>query len=288
MTLKYAAAYMGVEFSTLARYERAEWPFRRDHIIALLDMYGIADEAEREELLALSKSAWRMHQWSYPDGSTDEPHTCAADHSWVERQAEEVRVYSGMLIPDLLHSRDYTAAIIESYTPRANVRAFDQHLNAHITRQERLHDKPPVRVNALIEEAALMRPVGSRLVLRAQLEHLAHLVDKLPHVEIRVLSTGLGMHPGVHGAFTVYQMPRPYPEVAYHEHLGGQQLMEAGLAERHVQAHRQMWEQTALGPHESIELIDKLAEQASRPLTSDNRHAGAFPDSDSIVDMGQS
>ena len=262
MTLKYAAAYVGVEFSTLARYERAEWPFRRDHIIALLDMYGVADEAEREELLALAKSAWRMHQWSYPDGSTNELHTAGADHPWVERQAEEVHVYGGMLVPDLLHNQDYAAAIIESYTPRANARVFDQHLKAHMARQERLHDRPPVRVNALIEEAALSRPVGSRLVLRAQLEHLVHLPDKLPHVEIRVLPTGLGMHPGVHGAFTVYQMPRPYPEVAFAEHLGGQLLMESGLAERHVQAHKQLWEQTALGPRESVELIDKLAEQA--------------------------
>jgi transcriptional regulator with XRE-family HTH domain len=63
LTLKYIAAYLGVEFSTLARYERAEWPFRRDHVVALLDVYGVYDERERAQLVQLAQDAWRVNRW---------------------------------------------------------------------------------------------------------------------------------------------------------------------------------------------------------------------------------
>jgi transcriptional regulator with XRE-family HTH domain len=62
LTLKYIASYLGVEFSTLARYERAEWPFRRDHVIALLDVYGVYDEPARAELIELAANAWKINQ----------------------------------------------------------------------------------------------------------------------------------------------------------------------------------------------------------------------------------
>src|ERR671916_3324072 len=68
LTLKYIAAYLGVEFSTLARYERAEWPFRRDHVLALLDVYHVYDEGERQKLVTLAQEAWRVNQWEL-DGS---------------------------------------------------------------------------------------------------------------------------------------------------------------------------------------------------------------------------
>jgi transcriptional regulator with XRE-family HTH domain len=72
LTLKYVAGFLGVEFSTLARYERAEWPFRKDHVVALLDVYGVYAEGNRQELTALATNAWRIDHWDH-DGavSTD-------------------------------------------------------------------------------------------------------------------------------------------------------------------------------------------------------------------------
>ncbi|MEU8008533.1 helix-turn-helix transcriptional regulator [Micromonospora parva] len=46
LTLKYVAQYLERDFSSLARYERAEWPFRRELVIALLDLYGVYNERE--------------------------------------------------------------------------------------------------------------------------------------------------------------------------------------------------------------------------------------------------
>ncbi|MFC0532795.1 hypothetical protein [Phytohabitans kaempferiae] len=52
----------------LARYERAEWPFRADHVISLLDVYGVYDEVKRSQLIDLSQTAWKLNQWE-PVGS---------------------------------------------------------------------------------------------------------------------------------------------------------------------------------------------------------------------------
>src|SRR5918998_6531310 len=98
LTLKYIAEYVGVEFSTLARYERAEWPFRRDHVSALLDVYGIYEESERDELVNLARNAWRLGQWeldgvkdSSTAGFNDRP---VIDHWWLQSRAYELCVYA--------------------------------------------------------------------------------------------------------------------------------------------------------------------------------------------------
>jgi ribosome-binding protein aMBF1 (putative translation factor) len=80
LTLKYIAAFLGVEFSTLARYERAEWPFRADHVTALLDVYGVYGERQREELGSTSSRS------STTGGSSPGPRSCASTRPpWCRR-----------------------------------------------------------------------------------------------------------------------------------------------------------------------------------------------------------
>lgn len=121
LTLKYIAAYLGVEFSTLARYERAEWPFRRDHVVALLDVYGVYDERERAELVELAANAWRINQWE-PGYGKHNPTAVGDDfavigHWWIQGRAEELCVYATTLVPELVQTRDYAEAIIQHGEP---------------------------------------------------------------------------------------------------------------------------------------------------------------------------
>jgi transcriptional regulator with XRE-family HTH domain len=263
-TLKYIAAYLGVEFSTLARYERAEWPFRKDHVEALLDVYGVYDERQREELLGLAHNAWRVNQWEQDGGHNSA--TAAfndrvfIDHWWAQKRAQELCVYQNMLIPDLLATRDYAEAVLRHNQGReSSAQSINQQVRQLIQRQQVLDDKPPKRLTVLIEEAALRRPVGGRAVLVQQLEHLVREVER-PHVNIRILPATTGWHEGVYGPFAVCVMDRPYPPLVLLEHLGGRMIVEHKAAERYSNAFERLSEH-ALGATASMALITDLAER---------------------------
>jgi hypothetical protein len=68
MTLKLVSEHLHRDMSALARYERAEWPIRRGDVVALLDLYGFHNAAERARLLALAEEVWRTDRT--PSGDT--------------------------------------------------------------------------------------------------------------------------------------------------------------------------------------------------------------------------
>lgn len=275
LNLKYIAGYLGVEFSTLARYERAEWPFRRDHVIALLDVYGVTDDAERAGLVELSQQAWRINQWQPIDDRSPDASVASGDEPaigdwWLQQRAAELCVYADLLVPDLVQTRDYAEAVIGRVVQQQVW--VDKLVRQLLERQQALEDKkPPTRLEILMEEPVLHRPVGGRMVLAQQLQHLAGLAEQRPHVRIRVVPTGIGWHPGLDGAFTVCAMQRPYPPVALVHHLDGRLILEADAARRYVDAFDKLRE-FALSPTESFALIATAAEEAN-PSSADTAAA---------------
>ncbi|GAA4701454.1 helix-turn-helix domain-containing protein [Phytohabitans rumicis] len=262
LVLKYIAAYLSVEFSTLARYERAEWPFRKEHVSALLDVYGVHDEDEREELISLARDAWRLDQWEKDDAPGKAPTATrqVIDPWWVQSRAEELCVYATVLIPELLRTRDYAEVVIQhSLGAQPSMAKVDTLVRQHLNRQAILDNKPPTRLTAIFDEAVLYRPVGSRAILQAQLEHLARAVER-PHVNVRVLPTRIGLHDGVDGAFTVCRMHGPYPTVAVLTHLGGRMVIEGGTADRYETAFGELGK-ASLSPTDSMDLIEQTARQ---------------------------
>ncbi|MCZ7375956.1 helix-turn-helix transcriptional regulator [Micromonospora sp. WMMD961] len=261
LTLKYVAQYLERDFSSLARYERAEWPFRRDLVIALLDLYGVYDEGERERMIQLAQDAWRVDRW---DSGFDKTiyDTSFIDFPWLESRAEQVCTYASLLIPGLLQTRDYAEAVIRNAEPSsAGEVEIRRWVQLRIDRQRLLDGPSPTRLAVIIEESALRRPVMSRSVMAAQLSHLARSTAR-PTIEIRIVPLTLGLHAGLDGTFWLFKMPAPYPDVAHAETLGGRLFLESGNALRYVRAYDRLRE-AALSVSESAKLITALAEELS-------------------------
>lgn len=261
LTLKYVAAYLGVEFSTLARYERAEWPFRRDHVVALLDVYGVYDERQRTQLVQLAQDAWRVNRWDEDfDGAVYD--ATFVDYPWLESRAEEICAYSTMIVPGLLQTAAYAETMIRHYEgSSAAEHRVQKWLHLRLDRQQVLGGATNTKLTAIVEESVLHRPVGGKTGLRGQLAHLME-VSRRPQVEIRVLPAQAGAHDGLYGTFFLFRMQPPYPAVAYVEHLAGRLFVEAGGAERYVRAYDRLRE-AALSETESVALIATLAEELS-------------------------
>src|SRR5438093_534553 len=83
-------------------------------------------------------------------------------------------------------------------------------------RKQLLGQADPPEISVVLEEYVLRRPVGGRVVMR---EQLGHLVSAVPAtVILQILPVGVGEHPAMSGAFTIYSFAEPDdPDVVYLE-----------------------------------------------------------------------
>jgi len=137
----------------------------------------------------------------------------------LESAATLIRTYEGQLVPGLLQTEDYLRAMIGGARPDTSPEEIQRRVALRLTRQTLLERADAPRLWAVVDEAALRRPVGGAEVMRAQLERLID-ATKLPNVVLQILPFGAGAHPAMVGAFSILRFPdEELPDAVYLEHL---------------------------------------------------------------------
>lgn len=139
-------------------------------------------------------------------------------HTEYEARASAMRTYQGLLIPGLLQTEDYARAWLMAGSAAIDV---DAALEVRMRRQEVLYRPSPPSLRVLLDQCALLRPMGGPEVMAGQLSKLLE-VSKLPHVSIRVIPLSSGGHLGLEGPFVVTTVEEG--DVAYIEACGGGRL----------------------------------------------------------------
>lgn len=175
----------------------------------------------------------------------------------LEEAAQVIRTYEVQFIPGLLQTTDYARAIIGrgAAQPSADV---DRRVELRLRRQQILTSPTPARLWAVIDEAALWRPIGGPDVHRAQLRALLDAA-RLENVTVQVMPFRVGGHAGEAGAFTVLRFPEPeLPDIAYVEQLTGAMYLERDEdIDNYSAAMEHLCVQSA-SPDESVDLISKM------------------------------
>ena len=184
-----AAAAIRSSESKISRMELGRTMTKARDLTDLVLLYGVNDEAEREDMRSLSQYGCVPGWWqAYGD----------AVPAWMkhflglEQAATLIRSYDVQFVSGLLQTRDYARAVFSLFG-RPPVERAHRQLEVRMRRQEILHRADPPHVWALIDEATLRRPVGGTAVMRAQIEHLLE-ISQLPHVNIQVLPFRAGGH----------------------------------------------------------------------------------------------
>lgn len=202
-----ASEHLGLEFSAISRFERGTQPIRPSYVRDLITFYGIDSSRERDALLRLSEDAWRKDWW---DGDTDGLETGFIDYTWLESRATRVCDFSPLLIPGFLQTEAYATAVM-AYSS-ADPDEIERMVELRMIRQRNLSKPSPTAISVVMTDVALRRSIGNHAVQREQLRHLATQPD---HIEIRILPDDADWNPDQSGPFTYFEMPDPYPEVAY-------------------------------------------------------------------------
>lgn len=129
----------------------------------------------------------------------------------LESSAEWIRHYDGELPHSLLQTVAYMTDAMRLCRPDLDGAGRRRRVELRQQRQKLLDRSAPTapRLEFIVSEAVLLRPVADRAVMAEQLHHLA-LLNERPYLSVRVLPLAAGPHPGsVSGAFALLDFPRP-------------------------------------------------------------------------------
>jgi len=178
----------------------------------LIDFYGVT-EPLRGRLLELAEDAVQRGWWDdYSEALTPE----YLEFIGLEAEAVSCLQWQSDVIPGLLQTEDYArrlGAAFRAVDPTVTPSAQERFLQVRMRRHARLTQEPVLQFSIVMDEAVLLRGVGDREVMRAQLAHLADAAE-LSNVDLRVLP--LNQNAGLHGSsFTIVSFAsRDVPEAA--------------------------------------------------------------------------
>ena len=201
--------------SKISRMELGRVSFKERDVTDLLKLYGV-DEDETATLVALATQANSPGWWhKYGDVLPD----WFQVYVGLEEAASLIRLYEVQFVPGLLQTADYARAVVRLGQPGAAPEEIERGISLRMGRQELLTKPGGPRLWAIVDEAALRRPIGGKEVMRAQLEQLI-LATEEPQVTLQVMPFRSGGHAAEAGAFTIMRFPEPdLPDVVYLEQL---------------------------------------------------------------------
>ena len=242
--------------SRISRIESGEIKPRAGDVMELLVAYGVPLDAEPgSSLLAQARDLREDGWWQRVGGKY-------ATYIAYETEAVELKNYEPTLVPGLLQTERYARAV-NIIGREVDPDTVNQRVATRMTRQEVLHRQPtPLRLKAILSEAALRTEVGGPDVLRDQLAHLV-TISELPNVTIQVLRFEAGAHLAITSGFALLSFERDDPPLGYIETLAGELFLESTRDLARISAAYDNLSMLARSPAESVKLIKELSEHGT-------------------------
>jgi len=116
----------------------------------------------------------------------------------LEKQASQIRMFDSQVVSGLLQTKDYARAVLAAGRPDK----VDDLVAARLTRQLIFEQEDRPRAWFIMDESALVRPIGGKAVMRDQLARLLEVGNE-PRTVVQVIPHSVVVHPGLNGSFTL-------------------------------------------------------------------------------------
>jgi transcriptional regulator with XRE-family HTH domain len=261
LTREQAAEAIRASEWKIHRLENGQVGFKDRDVVDLLRFYGVTDPGEVADFLVLAREANEPGWWS---GYGDVLPQWFRAYVDLESAATLIRTYEGQLVPGLLQTEDYMRAVVGGAHLDDPPGEAEQRVQLRLGRQALLERADAPRLWAVVDEAALRRPVGGAKVMRAQLERLIE-ATRLPNVTLQVLPLDAGAHPAMVGAFSILRFAdRELPDLVYLEHLSNAVYLDK---RDEVEQYLDLMETICVGsepPARTAQFLDKILNELSR------------------------
>ena len=200
----------------MSRIELGKVGYKQRDVADLLTLYGVSDETDREAYLSLAHQA-NAHGWWHKYGEVLP--NWFETYVGLEQAASVIRTYQVQFVPGLFQTDDYARAVILLGHPGVSEAEINMRSELRMKRQAVLELTNAPKVWAVIDEAALRRPVGGVDAMRGQIKRLIEL-SELPNLTLQVVSFDAGGHAAAGGPFSILRFSDPdIADVAYLEQL---------------------------------------------------------------------
>jgi transcriptional regulator with XRE-family HTH domain len=202
--------------SKISRMELGRVGFKERDVSDLLTYYGVYEEPARSAIMDLVRRANEPGWWHR---FNDLLPSWFQAYVGLEEAASRIRTYEVQFVPGLLQTKEYARAVITAGSAGIGSDEIARRVDLRMERQRVLDREDGPVFWAVIDEAALRRPIGGVDVMRAQLGHLLELM-RLPRITIQVMPFSFGGHSAEGGAFSILRFPDDeLPDVVYVEQL---------------------------------------------------------------------
>ncbi|MFF0868253.1 helix-turn-helix domain-containing protein [Nonomuraea sp. NPDC050227] len=244
--------------SKISRMELGRVGFKERDVSDLLTLYGVVDPQARAAVLDLVATANEPGWWHR---FNDVLPTWFQAYVGLEEAAARIRTYEVQFVPGLLQTKEYARAVVTAGAAGIAAEEIARRVDLRLERQ-RIFDRPDGPIFwAVIDEAALRRPIGGVEVMRAQLEHLIDLMRQ-PSITIQIMPFSFGGHSAEGGAFSILRFPdRDLPDVVYVEQLASALYLDK---REDVDRYTEVMERlcaVSTTPDETIDLLRTIAEE---------------------------
>ncbi|AXK34575.1 XRE family transcriptional regulator [Streptomyces armeniacus] len=200
----------------ISRLELGRTGYKERDVYDLLTLYGVHDPHEREDFLALARQASVPGWWNK---YSDVLPPWFEQLLGLEEAASVIRTYEVQFVPGLLQTVEYARACIQLGHPRASEREVEKRIRLRMERQQVLERSYGPKLWAVLDEAALQRPLGSDKVMREQLERLLW-ASRQPNITLQIAPFRIGGLAAAGGPVTILRFLEPdLPDIVYLEQL---------------------------------------------------------------------
>ncbi|MFY7065715.1 helix-turn-helix domain-containing protein [Nocardiopsis changdeensis] len=234
-------------------------PRTRDLEEILFDLYRVPQD-HREHYLQAARNAKKKGWWEHHSETVPKWFSL---YLGLEQGASEIYAWETQLLPGLLQTHAYATALMENGTAELGEEEIRRRVDIRMSRQKILEGDEPIRLWAVLDEAALQRNVGGAEVMREQLAHLLEMSQR-PKVTLQVLPQRSGAHPGMMGSFSILGFPATIDSgVIYIEHRTGSIYLEQPMEIKEHQIAFEHLRLAALKPAQSRLRLQEIMEEYS-------------------------
>lgn len=204
LTVRSAAQLLEWSETKIWRVETGQSSLRSHDVATMCRIYGARPDLA-EALMGLAKET-KARGWWHAYGDVVPEYFDV--YIGLEGAAREIATYQAELVPGLLQTEDCARALIKIDNPGVDDQEIDKRVHVRMARQSAVRrTTDPLQLHVILNESIIRRPLASRILWAAQLDHLAQTAE-LPNVSLRVVPFTSGFHFGVlSGPFVILRFP---------------------------------------------------------------------------------
>lgn len=256
ITREQAGEHIRASHAKISRLELGRVSLKERDVEDLLTLYGVTDPKERQDFLTLVNEARKPGWWHR---YTDLLPNWFELYLRLEQEASYIRCFDHQVIPGLLQTEDYARHVIRFGFGSTTRDEIERRVRLRVNRQKVLTQPgATARYWAIVDEAALRRPIGGPHIMRTQLHHIRELLE-LPNITLQILPYTKSGYAVLSGSFTLLRFNHAdLPDLIYIEHLASSVYHDKRAEVEPYLAHLERATIQALTPTDSKKYLEQI------------------------------